>query len=365
MNFPAIVHDLDIPDAMSENFYSGLEARSFWKLGVAETNPLVPADIYRKKWTIAPEWEIGTAGSCFAQHIARHMTKNGYDVVDVEPAPKGLAPDLRQSYGFSLYSGRYGNIYTTRQLLQLIEEVFSHAPPEPLIWQKDGRFYDALRPNIEPGGFASVDELVAARAYHLARLRLLFRRIDLFVFTLGLTEAWMHRASGRVTPLAPGVIAGQDVAEDYAFVNFGFPEVLGDFQAAMAVLAQNRDKSLRTIVTVSPVPLTATATGQHVLPATNYSKAVLRAVAGHLSETQDSIDYFPSYEIVTNPAARGLFFAPNLRSVTEQGVATVMQTFFAAHPAVPMQPTADFALPQPSSIEDLQCEEALLEAFGK
>ena len=35
----------------------------------------------------------------------------------------------------------------------------------------------------------------------------------------------------------------------------------------------------RLVLTVSPVPLAATASGSHVLPATIYSKSVLRAAA--------------------------------------------------------------------------------------
>jgi hypothetical protein len=75
--------------------------------------------------------------------------------------------------------------------------------------------------------------------------------------------------------------------------------------------------------------LTATATGGHVLPATVYSKSVLRAVAGDLASNYDNIDYFPSYEIVTNQAARSEFFEANFRSIKPEGIASVMNVFFS------------------------------------
>lgn len=348
---------------MADNFYSNLDDRSFWRSGVAGGNPLAPEDMYRKKFTIKPSWKIGTAGSCFAQHIARYMRKNGYNVMDSEPAPQGLPEGREQDFGYSLYSGRYGNIYTTRQFRQLVEEVFAGSPQELLIWEKDGRFYDAIRPNIEPKGFATKEDLIEARAYHMERLRLLFLSVDMFVFTMGLTEAWVHKETGRVVPIAPGIIAGADKADEYEFVNFAYPDVVADFRAAMAVLKENRGKGLRYLLTVSPVPLTATASGHHVLTATTYSKSVLRAAAGFLSEKHPNIDYFPSYEIVTNPAGRGVFFASNLRSVRSEGVDIVMKSFFAQHP--PKQAQSSTGPAKPDTTQDVQCEEALLDAFGQ
>lgn len=348
-----------------KNFYSELEKNAFWKSGLVEVSPLNVTDIYKKKWTIESHWKIGTAGSCFAQHIARHLTANGYNVLDVEPAPNGLNVDLRQSYGYGLYSGRYGNIYTTRQFRQLIEEVFSDEPQELLIWENDGRFFDALRPNIEPNGFASRIEVADARTYHMECLRKLFLEVDMFVFTLGLTEAWVHSASGRVVPLAPGVVAGGDAVPEYSFVNFSYNDVVSDFRSTMRILKEHRTKPIRYILTVSPVPLTATASGNHVLMASTYSKSVLRAAAGFLSDLHHNIDYFPSYEIITNPTARGTFFEPNLRSVMTEGVEVVMKTFFAEHPpSVTAAKTEPISKGETSSAE-VQCDEQMLEAFGK
>ncbi|PSL20201.1 GSCFA domain-containing protein [Shimia abyssi] len=348
------------------SFYSDLEERAFWKTGVADKSALALADLYRKKWDIQPDWKIGTAGSCFAQHIARHMRQNGYSVLDVEPAPMGLAPELHQSFGFGMYSGRYGNLYTTRQFRQLIASAFDKDPEPYLIWEKGGRFFDVMRPNIEPAGFESREEAVLARDYHLERLRELFLTADVFVFTMGLTEAWVHRESGRVVPLAPGVVAGEDVADEYVFENFSLEDVVSEFRAAMDLLRSvRRGQDMRFLLTVSPVPLTATATGQHVLAASTYSKAVLRTAAGQLCESHDTVDYFPSFEIITNPAARGTFFAPNLRSVLKEGVDVVMKTFFAAHPPQITELGTE-AEPAPArNVDDVQCDEQMLEAFGR
>lgn len=49
-----------------------------------------PDNFYRKKFAIDPSMQIMTAGSCFAQHIATHLRKRGFSVIDEEPAPAHL-----------------------------------------------------------------------------------------------------------------------------------------------------------------------------------------------------------------------------------------------------------------------------------
>ena len=126
---------------------------------------------------------------------------------------------------------------------------------------------------------------------------------------------------------------------------------------------------------MSPVPLTATASGQHVEVATSYSKSVLRAVCGTISDHYADVDYFPSYEIITSLNSRGVYFENNQRSVSVTGVQTAMNMFLQAHGLnnSPEQNNTDskkaksFAsnLSSPNSHEDLVCEEQLLESFSQ
>jgi len=309
--------------------YQGLPPGAFWRTGFAEA-PYPPPDIYRPRWALTKGDRIVTAGSCFAQHVGRALRRNGFTVLDAEPAPPGLDPAAAAAQGYGLYSARYGNIYTTRQLRQLLDEAWSGAPDFDAVWERGGRHYDALRPNISPEGFESPDAVRAARAAHLAKVREVFAQADVFVFTLGLTEAWVHRPSGQVYATAPGTIAGRYDPAIHAFANFRLAEVRADLEAALARL-KALNPALRVLLTVSPVPLTATASGAHVLPATVLSKSVLRACAGEMQADHPEVDYFPSYEIVTSARGGAAFFEDNLRSVTEAGVARVMEVFLRAH----------------------------------
>ena len=317
--------------AQAASPYLGLPARAFWRTGLVEP-AYPPPDLFRPRWALDRKDRIVTAGSCFAQHVGRALRKAGFQVVDTEPAasdPRDLG-DRAAEHGYGLYSARYGNIYTVRQLRQLLAEAQGDLVPADPVWEKDGRFFDALRPNIEPAGSATHKDVLKARKTHLAAVRAAFAQADVFVFTMGLTETWMHKASGQVYPVAPGVLAGTFDPDQHVLQNFRLAEIRADFEAVLAQLGTINDR-LRLLLTVSPVPLTATATGEHVLVATTHAKSVLRACAGELCADHPRIDYFPSYEIVTSSKAADQFFEPNLRSVSATGVARVMQTFLAAH----------------------------------
>lgn len=350
---------------MGKNPYSELPKSAFWKTGVAQENPYAMEGIYKKKYNIPANSKIATAGSCFAQHISRHLKKNGYNVLDVEPPPPGLPKNLHQKFGFSMYSARYGNIYTVRQLLQLAQEVAGEWKPQSYIWEKNGKFYDALRPAVEPEGLDSLEEVIEHRQFHISRVKELFKSLDLFIFTLGLTEMWVHKESGTVYPTAPGTLVGDFNDKEYEFQNAHFGQINKDMNEFVQVLRRIRGgKSFKMILTVSPVPLTATASGRHVLESTVYSKSTLRAISGRWAD-KPFVDYFPSYEIVTNPRTHSSAFAGNLRSVRDETVEMVMRHFFAEHPAIQSETKNHKSSQISTKTEgDVQCEEALMEAFG-
>lgn len=313
------------------NPYETFPPESFWKSGVSACTPEAIENIWQPKFLLARTDRVATAGSCFAQHIARHLRRRGYDVIDAEPPPSGLDGDAARSFGYLTYSARYGNIYAVRQLLQLVQEVYGIAKPADPIWEKNGRFYDALRPSVEPNGLQTAELVQSHRAQHLSRVRQVLEGADLFVFTFGLTEAWIHKPSGMVYPLVPGRIAGTFDPAIHEFKNFTYQEICEDFSEFRRILKAH-NPTVRILVTVSPVPLTATASGRHVLVATTYSKSVLRAAAGALAAQYGDVDYFPSYELIASPFSRGRFYEDNLREVTPAGVEVVMRSFFGDPP---------------------------------
>jgi hypothetical protein len=354
--------------------YSDLPSRNFWKGAVSGRSPETVSGLWQPKFQFAPETRIATAGSCFAQHISRYLRARNATVVDREPGPAHLSPATAAKYGYGIYSARYGNIYTVRHLLQLTEEALGRFVPSDAVWERDGRFFDAMRIGVEPEGLPSAEAVRRHRLQHLRHVGGLFRHSDVFIFTLGLTEAWTHRESGTVYPTAPGTIAGSYRPEVHAFTNFDFSEVYKDF-VKFRRLAMKRNPELKFVLTVSPVPLAATASDKHVLVATTYSKSVLRAVAGTLAEAFENVDYFPSYDLLSSAFTRGAFHSGDARQITEPGVEAVMRIFFEAQPALAQASVPAAARKHDEShdqghtpadpVAEAVCEDMLLDAFSR
>ena len=354
---------------MSDHPYRDLPDSAYWRRSVvgqgAVVDPLAGGFL-----TLARTDKVATAGSCFAQNIARHLKTSGFDFLVTESAHPIVPTDAALRHGYGLYSARYGNIYTARQLLQLFDRAYGAFAPAEDIWPApDGiRVVDPFRPTIEPEGFASEAELRADRAHHLARVRAMFETLDVFVFTLGLTEGWVSRTDGAVFPLCPGVSGGLFDPDTHAFHNFRTGEVVADLAAFIARL-RGVNPAARIILTVSPVPLAATATGNHVLAATTYSKSVLRAAAQEVVEDHAGVFYFPSYEMIMGAPAAARFFAPDMRNVTEEGVGHVMAVFLrhaagveGAAPLAVVDPAPDATIAAAKQWVELMCDEAMLDA---
>ncbi len=311
---------------MSIHPYSHAQPWRLWRRAIASPAPQDVDPVVSFPFAIAAEDRIVTAGSCFAQHIARHLGKRGFNHHITEPSHPLLDSETAALFQYGIYSARYGNIYSARQLLQLFQRAHGLFVPAEPAWEEGGVFFDPFRPSIQPDGFASRAEFYLDLAQHFAAVRRAFAELDVFVFTLGLTEIWESTQDGAVYPVCPGVLHGRFDAARYRLRNLSVQENVDDLLAFLALL-RGVNPGARMILTVSPVPLVATAEPQHVLAATTYSKSVLRVAAEIVARTHH-VGYFPSYEIITGSFSRGRYFAQDCRSVTEEGVEHVMRIFF-------------------------------------
>ncbi len=91
--------------------YAGLPDYAFWRRSVGDdTDPVVDSP-----FRVGPETKIATAGSCFAQHISRMLTEQGYRYLVTEPEGEDAG----------VFPARFGNIYTPRQLLQTFDRAYA------------------------------------------------------------------------------------------------------------------------------------------------------------------------------------------------------------------------------------------------
>jgi hypothetical protein len=346
--------------------YRNLPDYRFWKKSVAAIKPDELDPVVNAKFVIDRKTKIATAGSCFAQHIARALKMSGFRYHVVEDGAE-IGEKERHDRNFGVYSARYGNIYTTAQMHQLVRRAERSFKPQDNAWARsDGRWVDPFRPQIEPDGFGTVEELEKSRDAHFSAVTRLWRELDVLVFTFGLTEAWRSKVDGAVFPLAPGVAGGNMDTEKYEFHNYSVEETIASFEAFLSDLRKINPLA-RVIITVSPVPLAATYVDEHVLQATTYSKAVLRVAATQVAAGRDWVEYFPSFEIITGSYSRGVYFEDDLRTVTAAGVNHVMRTFMK-HSAVAETAVEDDSLAggflsyEISHAQQVVCDEELLDA---
>lgn len=362
------------PTEKADNPYRHIAPRGFWRSAVAETGLYGLTDLWKSQWHLPQDAAFATFGSCFAQHISRALIARKLNWLNAEPAPGRTPHDLAKAFNYGVFSARTGNIYTAAQLLYWVRLADGSLPADAIeLWQDGkGRVHDVLRPGIEPTGFASMAEARASLAGTARAFRRCITDADVFVFTLGLTEGWINTATGQSYSLCPGTGVGDFDPAVHAFHNYRYAEIRSGLEQALtAMWALN--PNLKVLLTVSPVPLVATASGDHVLVATQYSKSVLRAVAGDAAQDHAAVEYFPSYEIIAAPPTRGAFFEPNLRGIAAEGVELVMRHFFAGidltAPATGRK-TADDAARKEADLrrtaqEKLVCEEMILERFNE
>ena len=346
--------------------YSPLSSEHFWNRFVARKPWRDLSLCPPPKFQLKQSDRIATAGSCFAQHISRYLNAAGCGrYLAEQPHPLSLQHG-GEGDSYQLFTARYGNIYTARQGLELFRQAYGQMAVIDDYALQDGRYYDLMRPNAVPDGFATLADARADRRHHLACVRRMFANADAFVFTLGLTESWQHATGGHTYPACPGTAKGEFDPALHRFHNFSHAEVVADLEALLASI-RAVNPAIRVVLTVSPVPLVATYTTHNVLVASSYSKSLLRAAVGEVEARHDFVQYFPSYEIISHPASFGQYLESDLRGVAERGVEHVMSSFIGAllapaeAPATETAATATAATAAPSDqtarFLDVECEE--------
>ncbi len=347
---------LELATVQTSTPYDSLSDSHYWARSVSRVAPTDVDLMVTSPRIIHPASKVASAGSCFAQHIARALQHAGQRYFVTEQGADLPANEARRRH-YRTFSARYGNLYTPRQLVQLFDRAFGQWTPQEPWWDgPHGGVVDPFRPTIEPDDFASVESATQDRAKHLLAVRALFEQVDVFIFTLGLTEAWRSRLDGAVFPLVPGAHGGAFDAHRYEFVNFSYAEIVADLKGFQERLLRV-NPAARVIYTVSPVALVATFESEHVAVASQASKAILRAAVRSVVRSETNCYYFPSYEMITGPWTRGAYFAADARNVNEAGVDHVMAAFRAHYMSAPQTPSRDLL----ESMAEVLCDEEMLD----
>lgn len=259
-------------------------------VGPSRTGKLAMLPTLVPKFRFDGSETIFTIGSCFARHVEAVLETYGYRFRTRNTENFVTPQECTSPNGFF-------NKFTTTSMLNEIRWAVSGEPfPESAFTEVDGRWSDGQL----PADFASLARAAEIRA-RVTSIMADAKVADYLVLTLGLVECW-HDAETNL------YLNGTPTAAAIKKYPGRFNIHVLDYHANMAALEELHERvvavnpGIRLIVTVSPVPLGATFTGQDIVVANSYSKSTLRAVAGDFAASHDSVDYFPSYEAVTESA---------------------------------------------------------------
>ena len=341
--------------------YQMIPRYSRWKQGVAdgvEVRELIAGLNFRG---LNRSDRVFSAGSCFASNIVPYLERSGITYIRTERRPRALTvfPD---GLGYESFSARFGNIYTSRQFLQLLLRCTGQWAPEEDRWRTPAGLVDPFRPGLKylP---ASDEEFDAIAKSHLAATRAAIEAATVVIFTLGLTEAW-HANDGAVFPVCPGTVAGEFDARRHQFTNLSVRDVETDLSQCRAEISKINPMA-RFLVTVSPVPLTATATGKHVAVASLESKSVLRAAVAEAQRKDHEIEYFPAYELLMGWQTPAGCWDQDMRTVTKIGLDYVMWALLPDESSSAMErPAEPDAAALSKLVTQVECDEAQYERFA-
>ncbi len=233
---------------------------------------------------------ITSAGSCFARNIARQLQYWKYNYI-IEMAHENRAKAHAGVYFTD--PAACGNIYNALSMRQSIERAFGEWIPPKILVSTNPVFQDPFR---RADDYTDIAGYHAKWDEHNSALHKAFSQSEVFILTLGMTEAWIFADSGLATSASPR--KGDPTLLRHK--NLSLEDNVVELERLYAVFKKHNPK-IKFITSVSPVPLNSTFNlNRHIVEANGVSKATLRIALDIFSKNHpEDVFYFPSYEIVT------------------------------------------------------------------
>jgi hypothetical protein len=220
---------------------------------------------------ITPDTQITAFGSCFANNISNWLARRNYHVLTRDDAAKN-------AYVVSMGEGMVNSFVIRQQF----EWAWENKQFEGELWHG----YKA-----ETFGYdKNVQQLT----------KQIFDTTDVFILTFGLSEVWYDEPTGNVF--------WRTIPKDaydpsrHKFRVSTVEENRENIEAIYALIRKHRPDA-KIIVTLSPIPLSATFRDNSCLSANSVSKSILRVAIDEVvraHQDEQKLFYWPSYEIVSD-----------------------------------------------------------------
>lgn len=242
---------------------------------------------------LIPGESIFTIGSCFARHIEQALRARGFGV----PALGFQVPGDELWAGTVMKSGIL-NKYTPHSMLNELRFAFGDEDGGDFLLPVHGdQVIDAqLHTNVAVGRGRAIERRQQVRQLY----RNAVEKCRVVIVTLGLVEAWWDQRTGIYMNETP-TRAILDANKDNLYFEVLSPEAVSEAVNELLVLMKHHGMpEQRVLLTVSPVPIARSFSGDDAITANCYSKSVLRAAAEVAKRKFDWVDYYPSYESITH-----------------------------------------------------------------
>lgn len=232
-------------------------------------------------------------GSCFAQNISDWLLREGYNV-------------LGKKLNLKSHIIRFGDgIVNTFSIREQLEWAFEN---KSLV---DGLWFGGDKEIVTP------DESVRENTAELLRMT------STLIITLGLSEIWYDKQSGRAFWRAIPASMFDDAHHGFRLTTVAENR---DNLLAICDLVKKHVPRCNLIFTLSPIPLMATFRPVSCITANSVSKAILRVALDELmARNIDNVYYFPSYELVKEVFPDP--YLPDNRHVKPELIAQIMRIF--------------------------------------
>jgi len=245
------------------------------------------------KFQLSKENSFFLMGSCFARGLERILIARDFDVKST--SGEFSRWELQYEKGSAMgITNRYNTASIFNEFNWHVEG--KGVPDSSLIETRDGVFFDPHATPVTPP--TSLEEQRQRRGIW-SDICSNISKVDVVVLTLGLVEVWYDKETALYCNATPDARLAAKYPDRFEMHILNYNDNLENLEGVYKIL-KSKNPDVKIIITVSPVPLIKTFSGEDIVKANTYSKSTLRAAAGDFTRDKPDVDYFPSYEIAMN-----------------------------------------------------------------
>ncbi|KZL04622.1 GSCFA family protein [Pseudovibrio axinellae] len=247
----------------------------------------------KPKFKLEAHDRVFTIGSCFARNIENALVETGRTIAGRDLWLNSGLVDRNNPSSIL-------NNFAVSSIENELDWAFGEARfnvEEHCYQYANGKWQDLHIPQAIK---ASRLDLLEQRRDLIHKTYRLLESSSFIIITLGLVEAWFDKKAQKYLNLTPPKEAIRQHPKRFELHVQSVDFIRQTLFRIVSKLKAICPEGHKILITVSPIPLTASFTDRDVIVANAYSKAALRVAAEELYQEHTHIDYFPSFESITH-----------------------------------------------------------------